>query len=70
MPNDWVIIFCCNNSAIAEMVKSLLEDSKIDVVMMNKMDSMHLHLNNAEIELYVKPNDVIRAKHIISKTQN
>ncbi|MBX2960778.1 MAG: hypothetical protein KF732_12575 [Flavobacteriales bacterium] len=47
-----------------------LEDSEIDVVMMNKMDSMHLHLNNAEIELYVKPSDVILAKHIISKTQN
>lgn len=70
MPNDWVIIFRCNNSAIAEMVKNLLEDSEIDVVMMNKTDSMHLHLNNAEIELYVKPNDVIRSKHIISKTQD
>ena len=70
MPKDWIIIFRCNNSALAEMIKTLLEDSEIDVVMMNKMDSMHLHLNNAEIALYVKPSDVILAKHIISKTQN
>ena len=70
MPNEWIIIFSSNNSALVEIIKILLEDNEIDVVLMNKMDSMHIHLNNAQIELYVKPNDVIRAKHIISKTHN
>ena len=45
----------------------MLEDNEINVVIVDKMDSMHTHLMNAEIELHVSPENVVRAKHIISK---
>lgn len=67
--SNWVIVYKSNNPNLSEIVKSVLEDNKIDVVIMNKMDSMHKHLSNGDIELHVKPDDVIRAKHIIEKNQ-
>lgn len=66
---NWVIVYKSNNPNLTEIVKSVLKDNKIDVVIMNKMDSMHRHLSNGDIELHVKPNDAIRAKHIIEKNQ-
>lgn len=65
----WVIVYKSNNPNLSEIVKSVLEDNKIEVVLLNKMDSMHRHLDNGDIELHVKPDDVIKAKHIIEKNQ-
>jgi hypothetical protein len=31
------------------------------------MDSMHLHLMNGDIEIHVKENDALNAKHLITK---
>lgn len=44
------------------MVKDILEDNSMDVVLLNKQDSFYLF---GDIELYVKPDDVIRAKFLI-----
>lgn len=65
--SNWVIIHKSNNPNQSQIIKSVLEDNDVDVVLVNKMDSMHKHLMNAEVELHVKPEDVIKAKYIISK---
>ncbi len=65
--SNWVIVYKTNNPNQSQIVKSVLEDNEIDVVLVDKMDSMHKHLMNAEVELHVNPEDVIKAKYIISK---
>lgn len=66
---DWVVIYKSNNQNKAQIVKSVLEDNNIEVVLLNKMDSMHTHLINGAVELHIKPKNVINAKHIISKNE-
>ena len=68
MAEGWIVIYTNNDSNKAEIIKSLLEDNDINAVIVNKMDSMHMHLSNAEIEVHVQQNDVIQAKYILSKT--
>ncbi|MGB0887536.1 MAG: DUF2007 domain-containing protein [Vicingaceae bacterium] len=65
--SNWEIIYKTNNPNDSEIVKAVLEDNGIDVVIVDKMDSMHIHLTNAGIELHVKPDDLVKARHIISK---
>ncbi len=65
--SNWVIIHTVNNANNSEIVKSVLEDNGIAVVIINKMDSMHKHLMNGNIELHVKPEDAVKAKYIIEK---
>jgi hypothetical protein len=65
--SDWVVIYKSSTLNQSQIVKSVLEDNDINVVLVDKMDSMHKHLMNADIELHVKPEDVIKAKYIISK---
>lgn len=65
--SEWVIVYKTNNPNQAQIVKSVLEDNEIDIVLVDKMDSMHKHLMNAEVELHVNVNNVIKAKYIISK---
>ena len=65
--SSWVIVYKSNNPNQSQIVKSVLEDNGIAVVIVDKMDSMHTHLMNAEVELHTKAEDVIKAKHIISK---
>ncbi len=65
--SDWVIIYTSSNPNQSQIIKSVLEENEIDVVLIDKMDSMHKHLMNALIELHIKPEDVIKAKYILSK---
>ena len=67
MSNGWVIIYKCTNINTAEIIKSLLEDNEIASIIINKMDSMHLHLMNGNIEIHVKEDDAVKAKYIITK---
>lgn len=69
MTQKWVLIHTTSNANSAQIVKGVLENNAINVVIINKKDSMHLHLTNAVIELYVSPNDVVNAKHIIEKNK-
>lgn len=68
MEEGWVLIYRSNDANKVEILKSLLEDEEINVVIINKMDSMQLYLSNAEVEIHVQQNDVVQAKYIISKT--
>lgn len=67
MSNDWVKVYSTSLLHKAEIVKAVLEDFDIKVFQINKTDSMHTHLTNGEIELYVEPKETIEAKHIIEK---
>ena len=64
---EWVSIYSSLNPNLTQIIKSVLEDHNIEVVLINKMDSMHTHLTNGNVELHVKSDDVINAKYIISK---
>ena len=66
---EWVVIHKGNNPNLSEIIKTVLEDNNIDVVLVNKMDSMHKHLMNGEIELHVNPENAIKAKYIIEKNK-
>lgn len=67
MQNAWIKIFSTEAFYKAEIVKGILEQNDIKTFEINKRDSMHTHLSNGEIEIYVEPEDVIRAKHLLSK---
>lgn len=54
------------SEAIAHSIHSFLEENEIASVIINKMDSMHLHLTNGEVEIHVNQENVIRAKHLIT----
>ncbi len=62
MESNWSIIFNTGKLYMAEMAKAILEDNDIEVIVMNKQDSFYLI---GDIEVYVKPEDVIRAKFLI-----
>lgn len=64
---EWVVVHKGNNPNLSEIIKSVLEDNDIKVVLVNKMDSMHKHLMNADIELHVNPDQAVKAKYIIEK---
>ncbi len=59
---NWVNIYSINKAYLAEMAKEVLEENSIESVIINKQDSVYLF---GEIELYVHPDNVIKAKHIL-----
>ncbi len=69
MSENWVKIYGTQAAHLIEIVKGLLEEESIKTFVINKTDSMHIHLSNTEIELYVQPQEVMKAKHLINKNQ-
>jgi hypothetical protein len=69
MTQNWVKVFSTETSYIVELLRGVLEKDSIKTFVVNKQDSMHIHLLNGEVELYVSSADVIRAKHLISKSE-
>ena len=67
MSNDWVKIYSTMKLHEAEIVAAFLEDNFIKCFKINKTDSMHISLTNGEIELFVEPENAIKATHYISK---
>ncbi len=61
---EWKKIYATGNSFDSELIRSKLIDSGIECKSLNKKDSAYLF---GEIELYVKAEDVIKAKYIITK---
>jgi hypothetical protein len=61
----WEKIFSTNTEYQAEILKALLEEENIECVIINKKDSSYLTFG--EIELYVKPDDILKAKRIATK---
>ncbi|KAA3642480.1 MAG: hypothetical protein DWP98_13950 [Bacteroidetes bacterium] len=69
MAEDWVKVYSTDVSYLAELIKYALEEENVSSVILNKRDSSHVHLFNGQVELYVHPDDVIRAKHLIDKNE-
>lgn len=64
MEKDWVQIASYSLAAIAELKKAVLAASDIDAIVMNKSDSSY---HFGDVELYVKRDNVIRAKKILDE---
>lgn len=62
---DWNIVFTTTQAYQASIVKDFLEDHDMDVVVVNKQDSFYVTIG--EIEVYVKAENIIRAKHLIKE---
>lgn len=61
--DDYRLIACSSEIHLIELYKMKLNEENIFNVVINKRDSAYN--NFGEIELYVKFDDVIRAKHIL-----
>lgn len=61
MPEGWVQIWSETQLYLAELMRSRLETQGIPVLIVNKQDSNY---HFGEIEIHVKNQDVIRAKHL------
>ncbi len=64
MENDWALIYSTGQLYQAEMVKDIIENNDMAAVIINKQDSFYLF---GDIEVYVKPDDVIRAKFLLKE---
>lgn len=62
MDKDWTLAYTTDKLYQAEMVKALLMDNEMEVVIINKQDSFYLI---GDIEIYVKADQIIKAKHLI-----
>ncbi len=63
MDSSWAMIYSTGAPYKAELLKGLLSESGIASVVINKKDSSY---HFGELELYVKAEDVVQAKRIIS----
>ncbi len=64
MDNERIMVYTTNKGFQAEILKQVLADEGITAFSIDKMDSAYLF---GEIEVYVRPDDVIKAKLIIEK---
>ena len=64
--DDFRLVYATEELYLAEIMKLKLKEEGIHVVLMNKQD--RTYNNFGAIELYVKAEDVIKAKFIIEKT--
>ena len=62
MDNDWVKIYESGKQYEIEIISGLLNENDIESVIMNKQDSVYLF---GEYELYVKREEILRAKTLI-----
>jgi hypothetical protein len=62
MESDWVVIFTTGKQYEAEIINGLLTENEIESVVVNKQDSLYLF---GEYELFVKREDILRAKTLI-----
>ncbi len=64
MDDNWQKVYSSSFEHKVGIVKAVLHDKGVDSVVMNKKDSVYLI---GEVELYVKADDVLKAKQIINK---
>lgn len=59
----WTLIFSTSAVPEAEMLKGLLMDNGIEVVLINKKDSVYLF---GEVEIYVQAEDALLARQLLN----
>ena len=65
--DGWVKIYSTGQITYASIVMNLLRSNDIHVLELNKQDSSYLF---GEREIYVKQEDAVRAKHLITNALN
>lgn len=65
MEKNWALLISTNLPHEAELIKNLLEHNDIDAVVVNKKDSFYVTVGDAEV--YVKRDDLIKAKFVIEQ---
>ena len=65
MEKDWELLYSTNIIHEAEIIKNLLEHNDIDSIILNKKDSFYVSIG--EVELYVKRDDLIKAKFVLEQ---
>ncbi len=60
--NEWVVAFTADRQYLAEIAMNILGDAGIDSYMVNKTDSVLLV---GDIEVYVKQDMLLKAKHLL-----
>ncbi len=68
MEKGWEKIFTTAQPYQAEVARQVLEEGGIQAVVINKKDSSYLVFGEAEV--YVKQDDVIRAKQLIKSLEH
>jgi len=68
MADSWVKVFATSDIVQADWILSVLEQNDVAAVKMDKKDSAYVMLGI--IELYVKPENVLRALNIIESTEH
>jgi hypothetical protein len=67
MDKKHCLVYTCNKQYEAEILKEILAENDIESFLINKQDSSYLI---GDIEIYVQPDDVMKAKLIIEKFEN
>lgn len=68
MKTDWVQVFESPSLAEVHFIQGMLKEQGIESVVVNKQDSLHIHLNNfMEVQLFVPAEDAVTARHQIQK---
>jgi hypothetical protein len=62
---QWEMVYSTNAGYQAEILKALLEEENIVSIVVNKQDSSYLSFG--EVEVYVKSEDILKAKQISTK---
>jgi hypothetical protein len=60
--NEWVVAFAADKQYLAEIALNILGDAGIESYIVNKTDSVLLV---GDIEVYVKQDLLIKAKHVL-----
>ncbi len=63
MEKDWELIYSAEKPYQAELVKQMLENNKVNAVLINKQDSSYQTFGNAEV--YVNLSNKERALQLI-----
>jgi hypothetical protein len=67
MEKDWVIVYTTNKMYQAELFRELLADNDIESFVINKQDSSYKFGN---IEVYVKRNNILKAKLLVKEFES
>lgn len=67
MDNNWSLVYTTDKLYEANILKELLDDNDIDAFVINKQDSTY---HFGDVEVYTRPEDVMKAKLLIEKFEN
>lgn len=61
---DWVCVYTFNREYQSQLALEMLADNDIEATLLNKRDSVY---QIGDIELYVHPDQVVRAKMLLNE---